>query len=163
MVPPNSNFWSISRKESLEYQEKYALWNRFLRILLCSNDILNPGHNQQLLNRKRTSLLDNVCYNYEQLFDPVQCTACKRRQVSSIGKPVVSRPTSILTFSDKFHYLSGTNCFGNGTWQNLACLYQSSNLHILFVCHHILSILGKKFFFRLNLFNVWQLLHFNYS
>ena len=87
MCPPNGNFWSISRKESLEFQQKHALRNRFLRTLLCSNDIFNPGYNRKSLIRKRTPILDVACFNYKQLFHPIQCTACRKCQCSSRGKP----------------------------------------------------------------------------
>ena len=100
MVPPNIHFWSISGKESLESQEKHALRNRFLRRLLCSNDTFNPGYNRKMLIRKRTSILDGVCFNYEQLFHPVQCTACRKYQDSSRDKLVLPRVTHILTISD---------------------------------------------------------------
>ena len=73
-VPPNLNLWSISRKESLESQQKHALRNRFLRTLLCSNDIFNPGYNRKMLMRKRLSVFDEIYFNYEQLFHPIQCT-----------------------------------------------------------------------------------------
>ena len=86
MVPPNLNFCSISRKERLEYQQKHALRNRFLRTILCSNDNFNPGYNRKMLNRKETSILDGVCFKFEQLFHPVQCTACRKCQCSSTGK-----------------------------------------------------------------------------
>ena len=71
MVPPNLNSRSISRKEILESQQKQALRNRFLRTILCSNDIFVPGYNRKMLTRKRRSILDRVCFNYEQLFHPV--------------------------------------------------------------------------------------------
>ena len=83
MSPPNLNFWSISCKEFLESQQKHALRNSFLRTLLCSNDIFSPGYNRKTLIRKKTCILDRVCFNYEQLFHPVQCTACRKRQCSS--------------------------------------------------------------------------------
>ena len=72
MVPPILNFWSISRNESLESQQKHALGIGFLRTLLFSNEIFNPGYNRKMLLRKTTALLDGVCVNYEQLFYPVQ-------------------------------------------------------------------------------------------
>ena len=105
MSPPNLNFRSISRKESLESQQKDALKNRFLRTLLFSNDIFNPGYNRKMLMRKRTSVLDGVCVNYEQLFHPVQCTACSICQCSSTDKLVLPEVTGILSFSDQFPYL----------------------------------------------------------
>ena len=86
MSPTNLNFRSISRKESPESQQKHALRKRFLRTLLCSNVILNPGYNRKTLIRKRTSILVRVCLNYEQLFHPIQCTACRKCQRSSRGK-----------------------------------------------------------------------------
>ena len=136
---------------------------------LCSNDIFNPGYNRKMLIRKRTSIRDRVCFNYEQLFHPVQCTACRicqyssRDQCSSRDKLVLPEVTGLLSFSDQIHYLLDINSFGNGTRQNSTCLYQSGSVHVLFSHHYILSILGEIFFFRICLFNVWQLLHFNYS
>ena len=105
MVPPNSNLWSISRRESLESQQKHALRNRFLRTVLCSNDNFNPGYNRKMLIGKRTSILDRVCFNYEQLFHPVQCTACRICQFSSRDRLVLPEVTGILTISDQVHYL----------------------------------------------------------
>ena len=77
MVPPNLNFCSISLEESPESQQKHALRNTLLRILLRSNAIFNPGYNRKTLVRKRTTSRDGVCFNYEQLFHPKQCTACR--------------------------------------------------------------------------------------
>ena len=96
MSPPNLNFWSISRKESPESQQKHAHRSRFLRTLLCSNDILNPEYNRKMLMRKRTSILDGVCFNYEQLFHPVQCTARRICQNSSRDKLILPKVTGIL-------------------------------------------------------------------
>ena len=127
MSPPILNFWSISRKESLESQQKPALRNRFLRTLLCSNDILNPGCNRKMLIRKRTSILARVYFKYEQLFHPVQCTACRICQCSSRDKLVLPEVTGILLISDQLHHLSGINCFGNGTRQYSTWLYQSGS------------------------------------
>ena len=86
MTPPKLKIGSISCKESPESQQNYALRNRFLRTLLCSNVIFNPGYNRKTLMRKRTSILDRVCFNYEQLFHPRQCTSCRKCQCSSRGK-----------------------------------------------------------------------------
>ena len=47
----------MSRKESLESQQKQAIRKRFLRTLLCLNDIFNPGDNRKMLMRKITSFL----------------------------------------------------------------------------------------------------------
>ena len=104
MSPPNLNFWSISRKESVESQQKHALRNKFLRTLLCSNDIFIPGYNRKMLMRKRTSILDGICVNYEQLFHPVQCTACRICQCSSRDKLVLPEVTGILSISDQLQY-----------------------------------------------------------
>ena len=96
MVPPNLIIWSISHKESLESEQKQAHRNKFLRTLLCSNDIFNPGYNRKMLIRKKTSILDRVCFNYEQLFHPLQGTACRICQCSSRDKIAVSKVTGIL-------------------------------------------------------------------
>ena len=140
MVPPNWNFWSISREKSLESQQKHALRKRFLRKLLCSNDNFNPGYNRKMLIRKRTSILDGICFNYEHFFHPVQCTACRIYQCSSRDKLVLLEVTGILSISDQLHYLWGINWFGNGTRQYSTCMYQSGSSHILFSYHFILSI-----------------------
>ena len=145
MIPPNLNFSSISRKESLKSQKRRALRNRFFRTLLCSIDILNPGYNRKMLMRKRTSILDRVCFNYEQLFHPVQYTACKLCQCSSRKRLVLPEVTGILSVSDQFHYLWGINCVGNGTRQHSTCLYPSGISHILLSYDYILSFLAKIF------------------
>ena len=145
MVQTNLYFWSISRKECLETQQKHALRNKFLRTLLCSNDNFNPGYNRKMLIRKRTSVLDGVSFNYEHLFHPVQCIACRICQCSSRDKLVLPEVTAYLSISDQLHYLWGINCFGNGTPQNSTCLYQSGSSHILFSYHYISSISGKIF------------------
>ena len=103
MVPPNFIFWSILRKESLESQQKQAYRNRFLRTLLCSNDILIPGYNRKMLMRKTTSILDRVCFNYEDLFHPVKCFACRICQRSSTDTLVLPKVTCILLISDQLH------------------------------------------------------------
>ena len=86
MTPPKTNFWSILRKENPESQQKYALRKWISGTLLCSNDIFNPVYNQKPLTRSKTSILEGVCFNYEPLFCPVQCTACRKNQCSSREK-----------------------------------------------------------------------------
>ena len=78
MRPPNLNFWSFSRKNIPESQQKHALKNKFLRAVLCLNDFLNPRYNWKTLIKKTTSILDGVCFNYEQLLHSIQCTACRK-------------------------------------------------------------------------------------
>ena len=39
-----------------------------------------------MLIKKRTSNLDGVCVNYEQLLHPIQSSACRKCQGSSRGK-----------------------------------------------------------------------------
>ena len=117
----------------------------FLRRLLCSIDIFNPGYNRKTLSRKRTSILDGICVNYEPLFHPIQCTACKICPCSSRFKHVVPEVTGSLSFLDQLHYLWEKNCFGNGTRQYSTCMYQSGSLHSLFSYHYVLSFLGEIF------------------
>ena len=105
MVPTNLNFWSISRKGSLESQQKHALRIKFLRTLLCSTDFSNPGYNWKKLMRRRTSIPDRVCFNYEQLFHPVHCIACRICQCSSRDKLVPPKVTGILSISDQLLHL----------------------------------------------------------
>ena len=145
MVPTNSNFWYTLYKKSLDLRQKHAFGNEFLRTLLCSNDIFNPGYNRKMLVRKRTSILDGVCFKYEQLIHPVQCTACRICQCSSWDKLVLPEVTGILPIPDQLHCIWGINCFSNGTRQFSICLYQSGNLHILLSYHYILSISGEIF------------------
>ena len=145
MVPTNLNFWSISREKSLEYQQKHALRKKFVRTLLFSNGFFSPGYNRKMLMRKRTSFLDGVCVNYEQLFHPVQCTACRICHCSSRDKLVLPEVTGLLSYSDQPQYLWGINCFGNGTRQNSTCLHQSGSLRIPFSYHYILFTSDKMF------------------
>ena len=105
MVPTKLIFWSNSRKESLKSQQKHALKNRFLQTLLCPDDTFNPGYNWKMLNRKKTCILDDVCYIYEQLFLPGQCTACKKCQSSSTNKLVLSKAPGVLsTFNPGYNW-----------------------------------------------------------
>ena len=104
MSLPKLNFWSISRKKSLEPQQKHALRNTFLRTLLCSDDLLNPGYNRKTIIRRRTSILDGVCFNYEQLFHPIHCTACRRSQCSSRGKHAQQEAFCIQSTLNPFQY-----------------------------------------------------------
>ena len=105
MVPSNLIFWSISRKESLESQQKHALRKNFLRPLLCSDDSFNPGRNRKMLVKKKTSKLYGVSFNYEHLFHPVQCSACRICQSSSRDELVWPKLAGILSFLDQLHYL----------------------------------------------------------
>ena len=61
MSPSNLIFWSTSRKETPESQQKHALGKKFLRTLLCSNDIFNPGYNRKtLIEREHPFLTEFV-------------------------------------------------------------------------------------------------------
>ena len=83
MVSTSSNFLSISSKKRLESQQKHAFSINYLRTLLYSSDKSDPGYYRKLLIRKCTSSLVGICFDYEQLFHPIQCTACKLCQCSS--------------------------------------------------------------------------------
>ena len=100
-----------------------------------------------MLIRKSTAILDKGCFNYEQLFHPVQCSARKICQLSSIVELVLPGVTGILSTLNQLKCLWGTNCSGNGARQYWDCLYQSWSLHILPFYRYILSILGKKILF----------------
>ena len=167
MVRPNFCFWSISRKESLQSQQKHAPIKKFLRTLLWSNDFSYPGYNRKVLVGERTSILDGACFNYEKLFHSVHCTACRICLSGSRNKLVFPEVTGLLSISDQFHYFWGISCFGNGTWQYSTGLYQYGKLHLLFSYHYILSNLGKIFLLWIYavafLLHFWQLLRFNYS
>ena len=80
MIPPNVQFWSNSRKKNVTSEQRHALKNGFLRKLLCSNDNFEPRYNRKTLIRERTSILNEVCFNNEQLFHLVQNTAGNFRQ-----------------------------------------------------------------------------------
>ena len=101
MVPSNLSFWSISREESLDSQQKYALNVRFLRALLCANDNFNPGYNRKKLIIKSTSILEEGCFTFEKLLHSLQCTACRRCRGNSIYKLVLPIVTGILSISDQ--------------------------------------------------------------
>ena len=97
-----------------------------------------------MLIRKRTSILEKNCCNYEQLFHPVQCTAWITCQCNSIQIFVSLRVPGILSFSDQVLYLWDLPFFRNVTWQNSNCLYQSWRLNTLFSYQCKLSILKKS-------------------
>ena len=105
MVPPILNFWSISRKETLESQQKHALKNVFLRTLLCSNDTFISRDSRKMLMRKITSIHDGVGFNYEQLFHAVQCTACDICLFSSRDKLFLPDVRGILSICVQILYL----------------------------------------------------------
>ena len=163
MVPPSLIFWSISRKKSLEFQQRHALRNRFWRTILCSDDILNAKFNRLMLTRNKQPFLTDFFFDYEQLFHAVQFTACWICQCSWRDKFILPKVTDILSILEQLLYLWGINCFGNSTRQYSTCLYQCGSLHIFFSNHHILSFSGNIFLFWFRFFNVWQLLLFNYS
>ena len=140
MVLPDLKFWSISRKESPDTQQKHALRNRFLRTLLCSKDIFNPGYNGETLIRKITSSLDVVCFNYEQLFHAIQCTACRKCQYSSRGKRAQQESSCTQSIKNPFQYPWDTCCFDCGIGQCSPCLRQFECCFILFLYHCKLSI-----------------------
>ena len=52
--------------------------------------ILTPGTIKKL-NRERTSFLDGVCLNYEQLFHPLDYSTCGISQGGSIDKLILPR------------------------------------------------------------------------
>ena len=110
MVSQNLNFWSISRKESLQTYQKYGLRNRILRALLCSNYIFNLKYNRESLIRRRAAILHKIGFNYKELIHPVQCTACKTCQTETLSLPTA---TGILPISGQFQYLWCTKCFRN--------------------------------------------------
>ena len=104
MVPQDSYFRSVSRKESLESQQKDAQKNRLLRAVFCLNDNFNSEYNRKMPIRKRMSTLDQICFKYEQWFHPIQCTAGIICQYGATDKTVLARESGILAISDQFHY-----------------------------------------------------------
>ena len=145
MSPPNGSFWSVSRKENLELQQKLALRNRFLRSLLCSNDMFNPEYNRKTLFRNGTSILDATCFNCKQLFHPIHCTTCRKYQCSSRGKRAEQEAFCIQTTLNPFKYPWDTCCFDSGIRQCSPCLHQFVSWCILFFYHYELSISNKNF------------------
>ena len=96
MTPSNGNLWSNSRRESPECQQRLALRKKFLQTLLCSNDILNPGYTRKKFMRKRSSIPDGVCFNYEQLFHPVHCSA---REKANVAQKLNALSKKVFVFS----------------------------------------------------------------
>ena len=137
----------------MNLQQKNEPRNKFLRTLCCLNDILNPGLHRNLLIGKTTSILDKGCFNYEQLFHPIHCTARKICQWRSIHKLLLSNATGILSVFGQFHYLWGISFFANSTRLYWARLYQSWSLHILFFYHSILSNLAPRILLGFNSFH----------
>ena len=76
----------------------------FLRTLLCSNEIFNPGYNRKTLIGKKTSILDGVCFTYEQLFHSIQCNACRKCHCNSKSKRAFREAFRIQSTLTSFQY-----------------------------------------------------------
>ena len=74
-----------------------------------------------MLTGKRTSLLDEICVSYEQLFQQVKCTVFHSKSTDLL---VLPRTSGNLSNSDHFYHRGGTNWFGNGKQQNSTSLCQ---------------------------------------
>ena len=72
MVSTTLNFCSISHKKTQHQAQKHALKISSFLALLCSYDIFNLGYRRKVHKRWRTSNSDEVCFNYDQLFQPIQ-------------------------------------------------------------------------------------------
>ena len=92
-------------KRGVESQQENALEIRFLRALLCSKGFFNHVYNRKMLIGKRSSILDKVYINYDQLSHSVHRTACKMCQCSSIDKFVLPRATGVLSISGQIQHL----------------------------------------------------------
>ena len=99
MVPPGLNFWSIWNPNRSMHLEK-----GFCEHYCVQTTISIPGTIKKMLKRKRTSILGGVCFIYEQLSHPVQCTSCRKCQCRSKDKFVLPEVTGILKISDQLHY-----------------------------------------------------------
>ena len=105
----------------------------------------SPVQSEMLL-RKRVSILNKSCFKYEQLFLPVQCTACVICQSNSTDNLVWPKKTGFLSTTDQLQYLWGTNCFGNGTRQYPTCLCQSWSLNTFFATILFCPVCAKKIY-----------------
>ena len=115
MVPPKVNFWSISRKESLEYQQQHALTNRFLQTLFeMTISILGTigkcslGRDYPFLTK--FLLFMNSCFI--QYNAPLEKYVNVAQKINSLCQKRL-----VLSTWDHFHHLQGTIYFGNGKRQ----------------------------------------------
>ena len=116
MVPPNLNYWSISRKESLESQQKHAPKKGLLRTPLCSNYIFNPGFNRKMHMRKKHPFLSEFVLSMNSCFNHYNAPLVE--YVNLVQKINLFCQNDWYSVSfDHFHYLRGTNCFSNSTRQ----------------------------------------------
>ena len=113
VIPTRLNFWSIWCEVSVPSRQRQALGKLFSRALPGQNDSFSPEYYRKLLNRKRTSSHDEICFKYEQLFLQVQCTAWKKCQSTSIEILFLRKASGILSPSYQFQCLWCTNCFAN--------------------------------------------------
>ena len=127
----------------------------FLRLL--SHDISIWGDSFLFWTKSR------VLLSLEQLLHPIQYTAWKNCQCSSLDTIFLPRVIGILSNSDQLHYLWGTSCFGDGTRQCWGFPYQSWSLNMLFVCIFRMSILGRNYFSWFNLFSFWCVLKYHFQ
>ena len=86
-----------------------------------------------MLIRKKTSILYQFCFKYEQRIHPIQCTASKICECNSIDKLILWGSTGFVSFLGQSFLLCSTNCFCNGKRQYSACLYQLSILMFTYI------------------------------
>ena len=103
MVPPKVNFWSISRKKSLNPNRSTHLERNFGEHFCAQMTFWHPGYNRKMLIRKKTFTLEKTCFENERLFHPVQCTTCKIYHYSSIDKLVLPSVSGFLWYMTIFN------------------------------------------------------------
>ena len=127
---------------------------------LCSG-YFNSGYKRRMIIRRRTHILDKLCFNYEQFFHPIQSTACKTNQCTSKDNLVLAGVTAILSFQ--------VNCIIFEVQIalipvhdkiDIACI--SLELYTYFSSTFLYCpIQARSFFFAISLSNIWQWLHLN--
>ena len=99
---------------------------------MSSKDYSTLEYNRGLLIRKRTSILDEKCSNYEQMLHPVKSPAWKIRQCSSKDLLVQKQALRNMSFVVPFPNHLDKCCCGSGIQQYSTRLRLSVSLHILF-------------------------------
>ena len=139
-----------------------------LEIGLCEHysaqlKLLLPGTSGKCSLESEHPLLTKFVLIMKSCFCPIQCTACKIRQGSSKNKFILTRVTRILSTLHQSHCLSGTNCLSNSArYIEIVCISFVVYTYF-FLPLYIVQFRQEILFFGVRLFNMWELLHFNYS
>ena len=133
MIPPNGIFYLLYTEKFYRFNSNKHLEKFFVHNIVFIRLLIHELYRKKL-KRKRKS-------NFYWLFQPIQCTSQKKRQIKSMESLVLSKVSSFLRYSDRILHLQGTNSFSNSTEKCSTCLCVFTNCLSLI---WIVSLLSRK-------------------